>query len=81
MYMWSESTAGRGSEEMASCLVMAVEDLTERQEVDELILHSDSCRGQNKNFTMLSLMHVHVENGIPKISHKFEQTVKAGHQY
>ena len=46
--MWSESTAGRGSEEMASCLVMAVEDLTERQEVDEVFLYSDSCRGQTR---------------------------------
>ena len=43
MYMWSESTAGRGSEEMASCLVMAVEDLTERQGVDSFftVIHAE----------------------------------------
>ena len=73
MYMWSEDIAGRGSEEMASCVSAYIEDLVNGTEVEEIVMYSDSCGGQNKNFTMLSLMHLLVASagGSLKLTHKF----------
>lgn len=72
MFMWSEDVAGRGSEEIASCVGIYIEKLSEETDIQELILYSDSCGGQNKNFTMLALLHLLCESGgIKKVQHKF----------
>lgn len=54
MYTWPESVASRGAQEIGSCLIRHLRD-TLPPTTKPLILHSDSCPGQNKNIK-LSLM-------------------------
>lgn len=51
MYVWPESMASRGGQEIAACLIR---HLRERLPVNtkKLILNSDSCYGQNKNIKL-----------------------------
>ena len=58
---------------MASCVSAYIEDLVNGTEVEEIVMYSDSCGGQNKNFTMLSFMQLFVASvgGSLKLTHKF----------
>ena len=70
MQVWSEDVAGRGSDEIASCLLSYFEQLT--TDACHLIAYSDSCGGQNKNFGMVSLWTYLVQTGrFDTIDHKF----------
>ena len=51
MCMWPENIASRGSDEITSCLLKYVYSLP--TEPKHLIVYSDSCGGQNKNFYMM----------------------------
>lgn len=53
MYVWPETIAGRGSNEIASCLLHFFK--TNTIEAKKLVAFSDNCSGQNKNFTILCL--------------------------
>uniref|UniRef100_A0A1B0GMM9 DUF7869 domain-containing protein n=1 Tax=Phlebotomus papatasi TaxID=29031 RepID=A0A1B0GMM9_PHLPP len=78
MYLWSEDTASRGPEEIASCLLYHLEKLPPT--VTEIVLYSDSCSGQNRNITV-SLMLKHFlsrSQNVQKITQKFLVT---GHSY
>lgn len=58
MYVWNESIASRGAQEVGSCLKKHIQNCIP-PEVNHLILYSDSCGGQNRNIKMsLLLMHV-----------------------
>ncbi len=46
-YVWSEIDGKRGSSEIGSCLLHFISQLPDN--VEELILYSDSCGGQNRN--------------------------------
>ncbi|KAK3926562.1 Serine--pyruvate aminotransferase, mitochondrial [Frankliniella fusca] len=53
-YMWSEVVAGRGANEIASCITRYIkEEIAEP--VTHLTMYSDSCSGQNKN------SHIHAQ--------------------
>lgn len=52
-YFWDESTAGRGSEEIGSCLKKHFEQYDIKGE--RLVMISDNCGGQNKNWVIVSL--------------------------
>lgn len=52
MNIWSEKVAKRGSEEVASVLLNYLN--THMQGTRELIVFSDNCGGQNKNWTIMS---------------------------
>ena len=54
MYSWSEFIAGKGSNEVVSCLDNFFCSLPE--EVTSLYLYSDGCPGQNKNSTVLQYL-------------------------
>lgn len=58
MYFWGESVAGRGSDEIASCLLHW---LGEEAEFTTLTIFADNCAGQNKNLNMIlmALREVH----------------------
>lgn len=45
--MWHEADAKRGSDEISSCIYNYLMNLVPN--IEHLILHSDSCGGQNKN--------------------------------
>ena len=46
MYMWSESVASQGSQDIASCLLKHFS--TTQSQASHLILFSDTCGGQNE---------------------------------
>jgi hypothetical protein len=56
-YVWVEGTAGRGAQEVGSCLKRHI--LEQCPNIEELVLWSDSCGGQNRNIKIvLMLKHV-----------------------
>lgn len=66
-FMWHEGMAGRGSDEVASCLYMYF-----RQHCDgkPFVLMSDTCGGQNRNVNISAMLLYSVQSlDIPKIDH------------
>ena len=81
-FLWNETIAGRGSNEIASCLYKYIQSLP--IEVTTLNLYSDTCGGQNRNF-FVSLMFCHFlfevcddNTGMTTINHKF---LEPGHTH
>jgi len=66
MLIWPETVAGRGSEEIASCLLKYF-DMTNFA-AKKLVLYSDNCCEQNKNYTVMCLWQYLIRTG------KFDQT-------
>ena len=71
-YMWDECTAGRGANQIASCIYNFIQ-LLPPENTKEIILYSDSCSGQNKNSHVSSMFFTLLEvcPWISKITHKF----------
>lgn len=67
-YLWDETIAARGGQEIASCIYKYIHDkLNTCKEVEEIIFYSDCCPGQNRNIYM-SIMFMYIiatfkENG------------------
>lgn len=69
-YFWDEPTAGRGSEEIASCLKKHFEKYNIKGE--RLVVISDNCGGQNKNWCVVSLWSYLVATGrFKSVTHYF----------
>ena len=69
MYVWPESVARRGSNEVVSCLHQYFQSL---DGVKSLYLFSDSCGGQNKNSTVIHYLYTIVKMGkFQNIQHIF----------
>lgn len=76
---WTEDVAKRGSTEVASSLLTATELDETLREKNHLIVWSDSCSGQNKNFQLVCLYQYMISKGYFKtIDHKFPEV---GHSY
>ncbi|CAH2096795.1 unnamed protein product [Euphydryas editha] len=76
---WTEDVADRGSAEVASALLRFVEVDPSCQNKDHLLIWSDSCAGQNKNFTMITLyQYLILKRYFKVIDHKFPEV---GHSY
>lgn len=78
-YVYPQTVANKGSDEVASFLHHFVYNHLEK-DITHLEIFSDSCGGQNKNKTLLRLMHhlVHVENRFDYIKMTFPIR---GHSY
>lgn len=77
MFLWSEDTAKRGSEEIMSCVFKFVSTLP--ASVRNLIIYSDSCCGQNKNFGAVVFWLFLIHTGrFDTIQHKF---LVSGHTF
>ena len=76
MYMWNESVAGRGADEICSCLKHHLETLP--PQTKRLTCFSDSCFGQNKNFQMVCFWNQQVLERFEQVDHKF---LVRGHTY
>jgi len=48
MYVWDETTTSRGSQEIASCCLRHLQNITQ----SHVIAYSDMCTGQNRNLQM-----------------------------
>lgn len=74
LYVWNESTAGRGPDEIASCLRQHVSSRV--KDTRYLICYSDSCF---KNFLVMCLWNTLInEKKFDRIDHKF---LVRGHTY
>ena len=79
MYMWPESVASRGSQDIASCLLKHFS--TTQSQASHLILFSDACGGQNRNINMACFCLYIVCNpdfSYTVVDHKF---MLSGHSY
>lgn len=76
---WTEDIASRGSTEVASSLLTAIELDPKLRERDHLVIWTDSCAGQNKNFQMICVYQYMVLKGYFKsVEHKFPEV---GHSF
>ena len=70
MYCWPETVAGRGSDEVVSCLLHYLNTLPEN--ITTLNLYSDGCGGQNKNSNVMRFLFSLVQPGrFHEIQHHF----------
>jgi len=70
MMMWPETVAGRGADEIASCILKYFDGLV--MTTKTLIAYSDNCGGQNKNGTIVGLwMRLISEEKFDEIIHRF----------
>jgi len=70
MCVWNECIAGRGSDEIASCLLRYFTEL--RSTATKLVCYSDSCFRQNKNSTLICLWNWFINRKqFKQIDHKF----------
>ena len=76
MYMWDETVAARGADEICSCLQTHLDLLPSQKK--KLTCYSDSCFGQNKNFQVVCFWNQHALERFEQIDHKF---LVRGHTY
>lgn len=78
-HVWSENEGGRGSEEIASCLMAFVNTMQLQSNKSHLIAWSDSCAGQNKNIYLIMFwQYLILAKKFKIIDHKFPEV---GHSY
>nr|CAI5856593.1 unnamed protein product [Callosobruchus analis] len=82
-FTWTEDVAHCGSSEVCSCLLTMLEYTSNKifhdNAISHLILWTDSCASQNKNFMIICLYQYLILKGIVKtIDHKFPEV---GHSY
>jgi len=78
MYVWNESMASRGPQEIGSCLLHFIKNYVH---TEQLIMYSDQCGGQNRNIKMALIWNFVVGSNyyLPtEIYHKF---LVSGHSY
>lgn len=70
-FMWHEAVAGRGGNDIASCIYRHLATIP--QNVRSVTLYSDNCAGQNKNSFLPAMFMIFLENNehITTINHKF----------
>ncbi|CAH1107459.1 unnamed protein product [Psylliodes chrysocephalus] len=78
-YVWAEGTAGRGAQEVGSCLVKHINENVSG-EVKHLILWSDSYGGQNRNIKLTLILKyiLHSSEHLTDITLKF---LYSGHSF
>ena len=78
MYVWDETIASRGSQEIASCILKHIQDITTQKHV---IAYSDACTGQNRNIN-IALIWLKIvqssDNNVETVDHKF---MVSGHSF
>lgn len=78
MYIWNESVASRGPQEIGSCLLNYIKNFVK---TSRLIMYSDQCGGQNRNVKLAVLCNYMIEKKlsmVQQIDHKF---LVSGHSY
>ncbi|CAH2106732.1 unnamed protein product [Euphydryas editha] len=61
-YYWDESNGKRGANEIASILHKYIQSVDARGNVTRLLLYCDCCPGQNRNRTVLAMLHSSLED-------------------
>lgn len=60
-YIWTENEAGRGAQEIGSCLMKHIENYVGNN-IRDLVLWCDSCGGQNRNIKIVLILKSCLEN-------------------
>lgn len=69
MFLWTENQAKRGADEVASVLFKFLKD---KEDVDHLIVFTDNCPGQNKNWLLMAFwLQLVKEKRFTTITHHF----------
>lgn len=79
MNMWYETTGGRGSQEVLSCLYYNIKNSVPEY-VNTLYTFSDSCTGQNRNWIMFHFM-MYIVNSVPNLSEIIVCYLVSGHSF
>ncbi|CAH1183305.1 unnamed protein product [Ceutorhynchus assimilis] len=79
-YYWDEVNGKRGANEVGTILNRYINMIDKRESVRNLLLYCDCCPGQNRNKTILSMIHATLQNC------KFIETIQinfllTGHTY
>lgn len=71
-YFWHEGESGRGSNEIASCVLKYLRQVDEEGK-KHVVLFSDTCGGQNRNkiFSTALIHFIATSKNIEKIEHKY----------
>ncbi|KAE8744950.1 hypothetical protein FOCC_FOCC008362 [Frankliniella occidentalis] len=78
-FMWHEAIAGRGAEEIASCLLSYFNEFLPST-VKHVILYSDTCSGQNKNSLMITALSFTVQHH-PTVETIDQKFLVSGHTH
>lgn len=78
MNLWHEAVAGRGPDEIGSCLLKYMQNNPMKSKV---ILWSDSCGGQNRNIKLTSLLMRLVQDPTNNIREIIQKFAIPGHSY
>ena len=77
-YLWNESVANRGSNEIASCVLKFLETIFSNG-IKSVALYSDNCSGQNRNRYFLCMLWYAMKRfAFTRIEHKF---LERGHTF
>ncbi|CAH2002700.1 unnamed protein product [Acanthoscelides obtectus] len=69
MFLWTENQAKRGADEVASVLFKFLKD---KKDVDHLVVFTDNCPGQNKNWQLMAFwLQLVKEKWFKTITHHF----------
>jgi len=81
MHVWDETTASRGSQEIASCLRKYLASSGNQGSKTNLILWSDSCGGQNRNIKVALRLLEFVQD--PSVSYNIitQKFLESGHSF
>lgn len=77
--MWYETTGGRGSQEVLSCLYYNIKSSVP-EDVNTLYTFSDSCTGQNRNWIMFHFT-MYIVNSVPNLSEVIVCYLVSGHSF
>ncbi|KAE8740401.1 hypothetical protein FOCC_FOCC014080 [Frankliniella occidentalis] len=76
-YVWDQTIASKGANEVASCLLSFIEEKA-KEGIKQIVFYSDNCWSQNKNSKVLSMFNLAcVKYGIT-ITHRF---LEKGHTH
>lgn len=81
MYVWNESIASRGSQEIGFCIYRHIAENVSK-DTRKIILYSDSCSGQNRNIK-IALMFKWILDGrfLSKLQRIEQRFFVSGHSY
>lgn len=79
-YFWHEGEGGRGTNEIASCVIKYLQALDDEGETTKVIMYSDTCGGQNRNkiFSSAILHFLTTSKNIITVEHKY---FESGHSH
>ncbi|XP_030765647.1 uncharacterized protein LOC115889720 [Sitophilus oryzae] len=78
-FLWTEGTAGRGAQEVGSCIKKFCETYLE-ENITDLYLWSDSCGGQNRNIKLCLLLK-YILNKSSSLQSIYMKFLVSGHSF